>query len=266
MSLGVLFGLLFTAVWFYILFAGGRSLLRKLGSFFGGGRGEASRATWTDQEYHHYAVAAALPEPTPANIDELTDDMEEALASEESLAKELREDMSEGAQSLAQLEKIAADWADRAALALSKGRNDLGRAAIVERLRTQDLIGDLKDKMAEDRQLLNGYEADIARLHERLSDTYRRQRHAYARIERAEHAARAQRLLGSDGEDHFAEELGRLERIADDVEGRAEAEGLGERRVERIGTIEHEARIDREIARLSRPPLSIDGDAARRTG
>ena len=262
----MLFGLLFAAVWFYILFAGSRSLLRKLGSFFGGGRSEASRATWTDQEYSHYAAAAAIPEPPPASIDELTDDMEDALASEETLAKELREDMSEGAQSLAQLEKIAADWADRAALALSKGRNDLARAAIAERLRTQDLIGELKEKMAEDRQLLDGYEADIARLHERLSDTYRRQRHAYARIERAEHAARAQRLLGSDGEDHFAKELGRLERIADDVEGRAEAASFGERRMERLGSGEQEARIDREIARLSRPPLSTEGDTACRTG
>lgn len=262
----MLFGLLFAAVWFYILFAGSRSLLRKLGSFFGGGRSEASRATWTDQEYRRYGAAADLPEPPSASIDDLTDEMEDALASEENLAKELREDMSEDAQSLGQLERIAADWADRAALALSKGRSDLARAAIVERLRTQDLIGDLKHKMAEDRQLLNGYEADIARLHERLSDTYRRQRHAYARIERAEHAARAQRLLGSDGEDNFAEELGRLERIADDVEGRAEAEALGERRIERLSGVEQEARIDREIARLSRPLPSIDSDTERRTG
>lgn len=256
-----LFALVLGGLWLWVVYSGLRHVTRKMGGLFSG-RSRESRDTWTDEEFRKYNVLGGEKQPEPDSIDSLTEDMEESLTAQELLADNLRGTIDREREALARLEKCAAEWADRAALALSKERQDLARAAIVERLETKDHIAALQQQLDTDRALLAGYEADIEKLHQKLAEAYRRQHRAYARIERAGQAERTNRLLGEEKVGQFSHELERLERIADEAEGRAEAHALGDRRslADPFAALEAGDRIDRELARLSQ--AHAIGDAA----
>ena len=62
-------------------------------------------------------------------------EMEETLVEVRASAARTIADQKEMARHVAKLDRLQADWADKAQLALSKGREDLARAALVEKKR-----------------------------------------------------------------------------------------------------------------------------------
>ena len=118
----------------------------------------------------------------------------------------------------------------KAELALSKDREDLAKAALIERQKAADMADGLRDEMGQIEQVLRGYEADIAKLQGKLREARARQNAIAARFESAVTRAKAREIMhGSRTEDAFAKfEL--LERRADFAEGRAEALGISQPR------------------------------------
>jgi len=174
----------------------------------------------------HRRLSKAIDDDQPATIDSLTDEMETALARERAGASELLAQSSERHALLGDTERAVASWDDKARAAIDMGRDDLARAALVERARVTLRADGLRDELARIDELLGGYQVDIRSLQARLGDAYRRRSFAAARIDRAERGAVTRQLLGDEWEE-AQPDFERLDRAADMAEARLEALSLG---------------------------------------
>jgi phage shock protein A len=154
-------------------------------------------------------------------------EMEETLVEVRATAARSIADIKEMRRSLARLDGIQANWTEKAELALSKGREDLAKAALVEKQKAVDVADSMIAEVTQIEQMLRSYEADIARLQAKLREARTRQNAIQHRLESAVSRARANELLnGGRTADAFSRfEI--LERRADFAEGRAEALGIG---------------------------------------
>src|ERR687889_2072273 len=153
-------------------------------------------------------------------------EMEETLVEVRASAARSIADGKEMRRALKRLEELQSSWTEKAELALSKDREDLAKAALIERQKAADMAEGLKAEIAVIDETLKGYEADIAKLQAKLREARARQNAIAARFDSAVTRAKAREgMSGSRTEDAFSRfEL--LERRADFAEGRADALGI----------------------------------------
>ena len=153
-------------------------------------------------------------------------EMEETLVEVRATAARSIADIKEMSRAVVRLDELQSDWTGKAELALSKGRDDLAKAALVERQKAAEMADGIRDELAQMEQVLRGYEADIARLQGKLREARARQNAIAARFESAVTRAKAREIMhGTRTADAFAKfEL--LERRADFAEGRCDALGI----------------------------------------
>jgi phage shock protein A len=153
-------------------------------------------------------------------------EMEETLVEVRATAARSIADIKEIRGVLVRLDELQSDWTAKAELALSKDREDLAKAALVERQKAAEMAESLHAEVTQIEQVLRGYEADIARLQAKLREARARQNAIAARFESALTRAKAREIMhGSRTLDAFAKfEL--LERRADFAEGRCDALGI----------------------------------------
>ncbi|URD61355.1 phage shock protein PspA [Sphingomonas sp. KRR8] len=179
-------------------------------------------------------------------------EMEETLVEVRATAARCIADAKEMRRAMVRLDGLRDGWTEKAELALSKGREDLAKAALVERQKAADMSKGLEEEITVVEDTLKGYEADIAKLQGKLREARARQNSISTRIESAVTRARARELLnGSRTEDAFSRfEL--LERRADFAEGRAEALGMtGPKSLEEeIADLKAEDAVDAELEAL----------------
>ena len=173
-------------------------------------------------------------------------EMEETLVEVRASAARSIADIKEMKRALSRLDVIQADWTAKAELALSKDREDLAKAALMERQKAADMAEDLHAEADQIEQVLRSYEVDIAKLQAKLREARARQNAIAARFESAITRAKAREVMnGSRTLDAFAKfEL--LERRADFAEGRAEALGMSSLEDE-IHELKAAEAVDREL-------------------
>jgi phage shock protein A len=153
-------------------------------------------------------------------------EMEETLVEIRATAARSIADIKEMRRAVSRLDELQSDWSDKAELALSKGRDDLARAALSEKQKASEMADGLREELEQMEQVLKGYEVDIAKLQAKLREARARQNAIAARIESAVTRARAREIMhGSRTADAFSK-FDLLERRADFAEGRAEALGI----------------------------------------
>jgi phage shock protein A len=152
-------------------------------------------------------------------------------------------------RALSRLDELQRNWTEKAELALSKEREDLAKAALIERQKAADMADGLRDETKVIDDTLKGYEVDIAKLQNKLREARARQNAIAARFESAVTRGRARELLnGNRTEDAFSKfEL--LERRADFAEGRADALGMnGPKSLEEeIAELKAAESVDKEL-------------------
>jgi phage shock protein A len=153
-------------------------------------------------------------------------EMEEALVEVRASAARSIADQKEMRRQIDRLGDLQASWTEKAELALSKDREDLAKAALVERQKAADMGDGLRQEIKVIDDTLKSYEVDISKLQAKLREARARQNAITARFESAVTRGRARELLnGSRTEDAFSRfEI--LERRADFAEGRADALGM----------------------------------------
>jgi len=153
-------------------------------------------------------------------------EMEETLVEVRSSAARSIADVKEMRRACNRLDDLQANWTEKAELALSKGREDLAKAALVERQKAAEIGEGLHAEISQIEQVLRSYDADIAKLQGKLREARARQNAIATRLESAFARAKAREIMhGSRTEDAFSRfEI--LERRADFAEGRAEALGI----------------------------------------
>ena len=153
-------------------------------------------------------------------------EMEETLVEVRATAARSIADIKEMRRACQRLDDLQHGWAEKAGLALEKGREDLARAALTEKRNAAEMAEGLYAEVVQIEVVLRGYEADIQRLQVKLAEARARQNAIANRFESAVARARTSELLhGHRTEEAFAK-FDLLERRADFAEGRADALGL----------------------------------------
>jgi len=176
-------------------------------------------------------------------------EMEETLVEVRASAAKTIADGKDMRRTLARLEELQSSWTEKAELALSKDREDLAKAALIERQKAADMAGGLREEIKVLDDTLKGYEADIAKLQGKLREARVRQNAIAHRLESAVTRAKARELLnGNRTEDAFSR-FEVLERRADFAEGRAEALGMtGPKTLEEeIAELKSSDKVDAEL-------------------
>jgi phage shock protein A len=173
-------------------------------------------------------------------------EMEDTLVDIRSTAARSIADIKEMRRAVTRLDELKSDWTGKAELALSKGRDDLAKAALIEKQKAGEMAESLHSELGQMEQVLRGYEADIGRLQSKLREARARQNAISARFESALTRAKAREVMnGSRTLDAFSKfEL--LERRADFAEGRCDALGITSLEDE-IDQLEASESIDAEL-------------------
>ncbi len=155
-------------------------------------------------------------------------EMEETLVEVRASAARTIADQKEMHRHCMKLDRLQADWAEKAQLALSKDREDLARAALVEKKKAGDMADQLKTEIAVLDDALRAYEEDIAKLQHRLREARSRQTAIAARLESAENRVKLRTLMSTERTDEALARFDQLERRVDYAEGRADALRIAE--------------------------------------
>jgi phage shock protein A len=194
-------------------------------------------------------------------------EMEETLVEVRASAAKTIADGKDMRRTLNRLDELQSSWTEKAELALSKGREDLAKAALTERQKATDMAAGLKAEIATIEETLKSYEADIAKLQGKLREARARQNAISHRLESAVTRARARELVnGNRTEDAFSKfEI--LERRADFAEGRAEALGMtGPKSLEEeIAELKASEKVDAELEAMKAALATRSGGSATET-
>jgi len=183
-------------------------------------------------------------------------EMEETLVEVRASAARTIADQKEMHRHTVKLDKLQQDWGEKAQLALSKDREDLARAALVEKKRAADMADQLKQEIAVLDDALRAYEQDIAKLQNRLREARSRQTQIAARLESAENRVKLRTLMTNERVDDALTRFDQLERRVDYAEGRADALSIADSSkpslADEIAALEGADKIDEELEEMKR--------------
>lgn len=183
-------------------------------------------------------------------------EMEETLVEVRASAARTIADQKEMGRHVVKLDRLQADWAEKAQLALSKGREDLARAALVEKKKASDMAAQLQSEIAVLDDSMRAYEQDIEKLQTRLREARSRQTAIAARLESAENRVRLRSLLTNERVDEALARFDQLERRVDYAEGRADAlslaDGTAPNLADEIAALAGQDKIDEELEAMKR--------------
>ncbi len=184
-------------------------------------------------------------------------EMEETLVEVRASAARTIADQKEMHRHTVKLDKLQADWGEKAQLALSKDREDLARAALVEKKKAADMAQQLGAEIAVLDDALRAYEQDIDKLQNRLREARSRQTAIAARLESAENRVKLRTLLSTERVDEALSRFDQLERRVDYAEGRADALSIADGTnkpslSDEIAALEGADKIDEELEAMKR--------------
>ncbi|CAM8673106.1 MULTISPECIES: phage shock protein PspA [Sphingobium] len=180
-------------------------------------------------------------------------EMEETLVEVRASAARTIADQKEMRRHIAKLTALQDSWTEKAQLALSKDREDLAKAALVERQKATDMADHLSHEIATLDDALKASEEDIAKLQGKLREARARQNSLVTRMQSAENRLRVREAYaGEKVNDAFAR-FDMLERRVDMAEGRADAATLGgapKTLEEEIAELKSADKVDADLAAL----------------
>jgi len=180
-------------------------------------------------------------------------EMEETLVEVRASAARTIADQKEMRRQIARLEKLQESWVEKAELALSKDREDLAKAALVEKQKVANTADALTSEIEMLDDALRASEADIAKLQGKLREARTRQNAIQSRLESANQRARMREIYAGPKVDEAFSRFDVLERHADLAEGRAEALALGappKTLEEEIAELRNEDKVQAELEAL----------------
>lgn len=154
-------------------------------------------------------------------------EMEDTLVEVRSAAARSIADKKDLNRRLETLDREVGDWDGKAELAMRKGREDLAKAALVEKSRAKGAANVIKEDYLAVDEGLGKLNEDIARLESKLEDAKLRQKALLARHKTASSRLAARKKIYDYKIDDAMVRFEQYTRRIDDVEGRVEAYDLG---------------------------------------
>ena len=154
-------------------------------------------------------------------------EMEDTLVEVRSAAARSIADKKDLNRKIEALDREKDDWNEKAELAMRKGREDLAKAALVEKSRVAGAVDVLKEDYLTVEDGLTKLNDDIGRLEAKLEDAKTRQKSLLARHKTASSRLAARKKIHDYKIDDAMVRFEAYTRRIDDVEGRVEAYDLG---------------------------------------
>jgi phage shock protein A len=180
-------------------------------------------------------------------------EMEETLVEVRASAARTIADQKEMRRQIAKLQALQENWTEKAELALSKDREDLAKAALIEKQKAADMAEQLGSEIAVLDDALRASEADIAKLQSKLREARVRQNAIMNRLETAQNRIKMREMYAGTKVDEAFSRFDVLERRADLAEGRADAmnlAGAGKTLDEEIAELRNSEKVDAELEAL----------------
>lgn len=180
-------------------------------------------------------------------------EMEDTLVDVRSDAARLIADRKEIRRRLGRLADAQAEWQKRAELAVTKDREDLARAALVERAKIADLVALLERDDESLKERMTELDGDIGRLQTKLAEAKTKQAGLLARAQTANARFAVREHLYDGRVDNAVARFDQVERKLDELEGRVEAFDVGggsATLANEIASLEASTKIDDDLAKL----------------
>ena len=128
---------------------------------------------------------------------------------------------------LKRMESEVEDWEVKAKLAIEKGREDLAKAALIEKYAVVDKMGAIEAEQIMLSEHLEQLTEDITQLQQKLDDARSKQKSLFMRNKTAESRLKVKRQIHREALDQAMEKFENIERRADNLESQIESMDLG---------------------------------------
>jgi phage shock protein A len=182
----------------------------------------------------------------------IVQEMEETLVEVRSSAARTIAERKEIDRRLRRINEAQAEWDRKAEIALRKGREDLSRAALIEKAKLKDAAKPLQEELDALESGLARGDQDIAKLEAKLREAKAKQQAMVAREQAASNRLRVRKQTYDPRVDNAFARFESLERRIERTEGEVEAFDLGQRKslAEEIADLEANASIEAELDAL----------------
>ena len=182
----------------------------------------------------------------------MVQEMEDTLVEIRSAAAKCIADRKELGRHIDYLELEQEERSRRAELAVRREREDLARAALIEKQAIGDQVEKMKAELENLDAQLDKFNGDITQLQSKLTDAKTRQRSIVIRHKTATSQLSARKHIHSDRLDEMLYRFENAERRIDRMESEAEAisMGRGKTLADEIAGLEDDDRVEAELADL----------------
>ncbi len=143
-------------------------------------------------------------------------------------------------------------WEEKAELAISKGREDLARAALVEKQNLQDSLESQKKELKELESALSKLKEDISRLQEKLNEAKARRDAMNLRHQTVSSRIKVKKQLDNKSVNEAFEKFELYEQKMDRLEAEVESYDLGSKQTlsEQIDQLVVDEKVEEELEAL----------------
>ncbi|MCG8504884.1 MAG: phage shock protein PspA [Sphingomonadales bacterium] len=179
-------------------------------------------------------------------------EMEDTLVEVRSSAAKAIADQKDVERKLGRIGDAEAEWQRKAELALSKDREDLAKAALLEKAKLADMAEHLGNELEHLKSVLARHEEDVLKLEAKLREAKAKKQALSARHATVSNSLRVRRSITSPKLEEAFERFEKVERRIDRIEGEVESYDLGQGRTldQEIADLEMEEAIESELDAL----------------
>ncbi|NVJ98724.1 MAG: phage shock protein PspA [Alphaproteobacteria bacterium] len=179
-------------------------------------------------------------------------EMEDTLVEVRSSAAKTIADQKDLERRIKKVKQAQGDWEKKAELAISKGRDDLAKGALIEKSKVAEMAAHLEEELKHLAEALTRNEEDVIKLEAKLREARAKKASMQARHKSATNQVRVRKNLYDnriqDAFDRFDKVDARLDRLEGEAE--AMALGRGETLEDAFKELESNDEIDQELAAL----------------
>lgn len=154
-------------------------------------------------------------------------EMEDTLVEVRSTSAKVLAEKKEIIRRIAKVQEQVQDWQDKAELALSKDREDLAKAALLEKQKASELASTLEQELVVVEEQIARLKEEVNLLQEKLADAKARQKTIIMRKQTASSRLEVKRQLDSSKIDNAMSRFEQYERRVEGLESQVEAYDLG---------------------------------------